>query len=1161
MKTKKKVSVVIAALLAALLVAIIVLTIFTFVGGGSPEITLSLSERTVLTGDSFDIRVLNASELKEEVQWMSDDTSVATVDGKGKVRAVGAGEATITAYTGKEPGENAATCEVSVVGWTVTDESGTRINTPIKIDRNAEPQKINLKLTDNSTISSWASSDANSLSVTKNGNNGAELKANWSEGDVTITATTSSKLSVKLDAQLTDTVEYRRVLGTTSDGGTWSYSYNSAGFREGNTGEFRGDVRGVNSADGEYADTVTFEYWGGNFNWEPRDVLLTYTDKNNNGSYGGAYVDVYMDIESSVTGPLTLYSGESTYGIWLNEGMNEDVYACLPNTHSFRIWFGNSNHTEENFQEAKVAISNVRFDNATNDKKTLAAPDFSTEEVEGGIAVTIEDGDKRIPNGVDHYVVALKRVDGEDEKVHLTQQFFHESGVLDTVVIGPRDKGTYEVEVMAVGAYGYNDTAWAEEVGVSYTIEHNEVKYDIAEGGGATALNSNRWVYYIVDGGSVDSATYEETEDNTGTVTLKSVYLGWAGYSTELFRNYDEIDVGKTVLIKMNINVTADKTEEFVGHITVSGDKEGGVRTLHNGDNYVEIYRTQEASDPTISMMFGYWTTNDNGLTDFPTDNELTFTFSDISVEVVEGALSKQPLSAPTATLAPIQGSKDKTLTVTDIPEAEQKYIDGYEVQYVNQDNVLAKSYVVKNGGVVTESMVPTGTYTVKARTLCSGNVRSYTDSAWAMVESGYAIENDNITYFIPFGGGGDSPNALSDINTWYLWYSKEYTWSYPSGYATVTIGDGDNEDGTTGATFANGTVTIPYTTDEHCDWGVQLYYKNTSLNSGTQYAISMNIDAAASVDITINDNKFSLVAGSNDIEVYYQEGGDNDFSFSMQVAVDADVATENTLTLSDIQWRVRPYVKLDPPSIDDIDADGKITFSGNEDKGKNAISGYEVTFRNDAGDIVARMENVQSGDTLDLKAVPGGTYNVKARAMANKGFDNSEEGNAYSYTVSKTGLQYTITEEQDGADDAQYGFGAGAARENVGLWGVWAGPGDWTNWTSVCTIYSAEYDNGTITVSFKLEGMNGGNQWGLQFNYVNPAGGGTYSFDIVSTADLDVQVVSGNTDPIHLNANESKQLTGTGNGSTNSEFYMQVNVADGETIEATITISNVTWH
>ncbi len=1096
---------------------------------------------------------------------MSDDTSVATVDGKGKVRAVGAGEATITAYTGKEPGENAATCAVSVVGWTVTDESGTRINTPIKIDRNAEPQKINLKLTDNSTISSWASSDANSLSVTKNGNNGAELKANWSEGDVTITATTSSKLSVKLNAQLTDTVEYRRVLGTTSGGGIWSYSYNSAGFREGNTGEFRGDVRGVNSADGEYTDTVTFEYWGGNFNWEPRDVLLTYTDKNNNGSYGGAYVDVYMDIESSVTGPLTLYSGESTYGIWLNEGMNEDVYACLPNTHSFQIWFGNSNHTEENFQEAKVAISNVRFDNATNVEKTLEVPDFKTEKVESGIAVTIADGDKRLPNGVDHYVVALKKVNGaDDEKVHLTQQFFHESGVLDTVVIGPKDKGTYEVEVMAVGAYGYGDSVWKEEVGVSYSIEHNEVKYDIAEGGGATALNSNRWVYYIVDGGSVMSATYEETEDNTGTVILKSGYLGWAGYSTELFRNYDEIDVGKTVLIKMNINVTADKTEEFVGHITVSGDKEGGVRTLHNGDNYVEIYRTQEASDPTISIMFGYWTTNNNGDVDFPTDNELTFTFSDISVEVVEGALSKQPLDNPTASFE--ETANIKTLKIVDVNAEQQKYIGGYELAYF-QGDIPVKTFTMQNGDVIDESRLLTGTYTVKVKALHNENTRSYTDSDWTVIyNNDYTITNNHIEYAVPFGGDNDSPNASTDIGTWYYWNDQGWVSS------TVTVGTTDNPAKFT-ADYTGGeehsAITFPYTVSGQCDFGLQVYYKNPACTDGTTYAISMTVSTQKHVDITINGNKFSLDEGETQIEVYYREHIGIGYSFSMQVAVDGTTVSENTLVLKDVKWRERNFEQLKAPTISEIDADGKITISGSEIEGTDAEIGYnvycyEVIFYDSANKIVARMENVHSGDTLDLKTVPGGEYTVKARAIAgeNMGFTDSAEGAGISYTVSKTDLYYEITDVQDGTKDGYYGFGKDAAYANVGLWGVWAGPGDWTNgWHSNCTIESAEYNNGTITVSFTLEGFNGGNQWGLQFHYVNPAGGATYSFDIISTADIDVQVVDGEQEPTHLTANESKHLIATCNGNDQGHFYMQVNVADGEKIEATIQISNVTWN
>ncbi len=1118
--------------IALLLAAIMALSLFAFTACGTPSLSLNIESRVISVGSSFKLTA-TCSDEKAEIKWMSTNADVATVDEKGSVKGLRAGTTEIKAYTGKEPGDNAATCVVTVAELKFT-RGGEAVKS-LDLDRNLDPTTVSFSASDGSTIKT-CTVDTTLVSMERSGND-ITLTALRSSGETALTVTTTSNLTATLSITLEDSIDgvrYEMIEGAKE--GQWSYKYNNSGYREGVEKNFFGEFR---------ADIVTFQF-DNNINWGEKDITLEYT----NSEACAKTQQLTMQINSDVETPLTIYSGSSQSSAYLNVGDNL-VSVRLPKTKGFSIWFGNLGYKNPLIQTGKFVISNITYTDVEEENTKLDAPSYELSDPivdSDGTAtykVMINGGKK--PIGVSYYIAELYKKDGNSvaSEAAYKQNLMFASDVLDTSLLGPADAGTYVLKIKAVASYGYTDSDWAEcEKELEINNEH--VKYTLEGTGGSAAIQTNRWTYYIVDGGSVESATYLD-----GVVTYKTGSLGWAGYSTQIFYNDPTYAAGTRVLVKMNINVTADKTEEFVGHITVSGDDEG-VRTLHNGDNYIEILRNQSATDATISILFGYWTADDNGIVDFPAENELTFTFSNVTVEKVEGNFPKNTLTAPTASFK--TGADGKTLEITDVPEAEQKFIGGYELAYFQGDTVV-KTFTMQSGDVVDESRIPSGTYSVRVRALRDSNIRCYTNSGWTVINANYEYENNNVEYSIPFGGGGDTPNALSDINTWYLWYSKDYTWSYPSGYATVTIGEGDNEDGTTGATFKNGTITIPYTTDGYCDWGVQLYYKNTSLRNGTQYAIKMNINATAPVNITINDNKFSLKAGSNDIEVYYQEGGDNSTSFSMQVAVDSEVAKENTLVISSMEWSERPYVQLTAPTVA-IDGDGKVTFSGSDVEGRTAVSGYQVTFYDNTGKVVTRMNNVQSGDILDLRAVPAGTYSVRALAHANRGFTDSAEGAAISYTVSKESLKYTITDAQDGAEDGQYGFGGAAANDNWGVWGVWAGPWEWTEWNSNCTINKAEYDNGTITIAFTLVGGDNGNNWGLQINYVNPAGGGHYSFDITSTSAIDIQVENGGSTPISIPADELTHV----DGGNDASFYMQVNVGPKQTIEATITISNVVW-
>lgn len=75
------------------------------------KITLSSAQKNIHVGDSLTLKAtVEPSDSLDAVTWSSSDSKVATVDANGKVTAIGAGKATITANAGNRT----ATCEVTV---------------------------------------------------------------------------------------------------------------------------------------------------------------------------------------------------------------------------------------------------------------------------------------------------------------------------------------------------------------------------------------------------------------------------------------------------------------------------------------------------------------------------------------------------------------------------------------------------------------------------------------------------------------------------------------------------------------------------------------------------------------------------------------------------------------------------------------------------------------------------------------------------------------------------------------------------------------------------------------------------------------------------------------------------------------------------------------
>lgn len=138
-------------------------------------VDLNKTELTLLKGSTFTLfaDVKPASAVNKTVEWLTDDTAVATVDKNGLVTAVGTGTATVTAIT--VDGEYTASCVI-----TVADETEKEMIpvSDVALDKNTASLKKSETLTLNATVTPenadnpdviWISSNENVAVVDQTG--------------------------------------------------------------------------------------------------------------------------------------------------------------------------------------------------------------------------------------------------------------------------------------------------------------------------------------------------------------------------------------------------------------------------------------------------------------------------------------------------------------------------------------------------------------------------------------------------------------------------------------------------------------------------------------------------------------------------------------------------------------------------------------------------------------------------------------------------------------------------------------------------------------------------------------------------------------------------------------------------------------------------------
>ena len=147
-----------------------------------------------------------------------------------------------------------------------------------------------------------------------------------------------------------------------------------------------------------------------------------------------------------------------------------------------------------------------------------------------------------------------------------------------------------------------------------------------------------------------------------------------------------------------------------------------------------------------------------------------------------------------------------------------------------------------------------------------------------------YVLEGK--AYLIPLFVNGDEENLLPDV--WTYWYVQSADWNCG---APVTMTKAEKN--------ANGAITLTYEGGSN-DWCVQLFYRNSALDTSKSYTLTCTVNASAKTSVKINGKVFDLKAGDNEIEVTFAAGTAGMSSFDAQFNM---CKQETTVSLYGFNW------------------------------------------------------------------------------------------------------------------------------------------------------------------------------------------------------------------------------------------------------------------
>lgn len=512
-------------------------------GGGNVTITLSETTLTMTVGDTETLEAETSDD--SSVTWSTSDKTIADVNSRGRVTAMGAGEATITATSG----EATATCKVTVKAKPVITISGLQETATVE-----RGQTITLTATasDSSAIE-WASGDTTIATVTDEG-----VVTGVFPGETTIIATTES--GGRAECTLTVTAPagaegswYEMTFGEESvsrgeKGNKIWYYWNDQNWT-GSQVTLEGRPEYFGDSEDSEAGSIHFAYTSIGTSWFGMQIFYNDTSKAD-GTY-----ELTATIDIDVAGTVTLNGNQ----IALTEGENTVeaifVYDADSTNTEDSSWFDlqmgylDAEGKGHMISAADVTISNLKWEVAE-----VTALDAPVVVVEDGEATITDDNNTE---GVGSYLIGLfESAEASSPKYSFTVALNEmENYAIDTSMV---EGATYYVRAMAVGeSAAYTNSAWSSANDVTFVVADHEIAYDMVNTTEANIPNDT-WIFWS----EYNTATgrYEN-----GTVTLNSTDAGGNWYSLQLFYKNTGLVAGTNYTLKLTITSTLD------GTITVQG--------------------------------------------------------------------------------------------------------------------------------------------------------------------------------------------------------------------------------------------------------------------------------------------------------------------------------------------------------------------------------------------------------------------------------------------------------------------------------------------------------------------------------------------------------------------------------------------------------------
>ena len=470
-------------------------------------------------------------------------------------------------------------------------------------------------------------------------------------------------------------------------------------------------------------------------------------------------------------------------------------------------------------------------------------------------------------------------------------------------------------------------------------------------------------------------------------------------------------------------------------------------------------------------------------------------------------------------------GEQEETLTTFFSTDEENVYTVLYEGVYVAQYDNAVTAQIYANGEAVGNKV----TYSVNsyvAEMADDGTMGALVKSLYAFNQSALAFD---ALPALTIGFGEQSVAAAKPDQLFY-WNDQNWTGS------NVTVKEASVNE--------NGQTTLIYeTVSGSCWYGMQLFYKDSTLTAGKTYRLEFTITSEQAGDITVNGTVVSLQAGENHIEVPYVEPtAENLASVSIQMGVESTGKTipANRLVVSVFSFTETTAVELATPTAVSI-ADNVVTIT--DDVNTDGVSGYALQFWQGA-ERKYSFTVPASGYVINDINMEDGEYDVKVMALAASGaYKNSPLSETLTtYTVSHGEItEYTMSHSVQTADiiDRYY------------------------YWTQHSGFKSAPYyDNGIFTVEL----VNGGDWYANQIFYKHPdfASGAKYTISLNIKASVDCSITIKNT-VVALQAGDNAITVGTTDApltqSDQATFDMQFGVMGSPALSSgTFTISNIVY-